>query len=482
MTPAAYAMLARAELSNFIERSTRFTPGDVGCSEASSFVAEFRVEVQYPVRGVLSEVTYPGRIEHDPSDLRVESHDEYNLISNSLLKEAEGHLQCVRDLGKTIAAARYADHVQQIQLHRYHRRALLTYTCPSCSGCGNVTCSSCDGNGGHTCSFCNGSGSCVETEWETDHHGHSHGVTRHRSCSYCNGSGRQTCSSCHGSGTETCGACQGLGELTQIGIPLLVVDPVYRLASVTPNDPDVVYALETYATLPCVSDGWATLRHRIIEVGETQRRVVETVDFSCPFFKGTAAVGRVTGRMVVFGNKCTVSDAGNLTESLVRPDLDVLRAAIGQLRWYDVPMLRHVQEIAHLFMESEVHQSAVLYAPARWNAESGYEELANRLSRSLSPNYLRDTIQSIETVATWTSGSHEYYVGLGALAIGVSFFLYQVAHERPVVAVAGAVGIYFLSSWVRRWMTASRLRWIGGQSLVDFVARRGLIRKLWFGW
>src|ERR1019366_10542544 len=91
-------------------------------------------------------------------------------------------------------------------------------------------------------------------DWETDpfHSDETHYV----SCSWCMGSGHQTCSNCDGSGTETCSTCEGQGVLTRIGTPVLVVDPTYRLAQCEPNDQDVVHAIESYATLTQVGNGW----------------------------------------------------------------------------------------------------------------------------------------------------------------------------------------------------------------------------------
>lgn len=482
MTPETYATRAKAELASFIERSTRFTPGEVTFAEEESFATEFHVEVVYLIRGMLSERTLPGRHAPEASDLGAETANEYNGVSRSLLKEAEGQLERVRDLGRMITTSRYGKHIDRFELHRYHRRVLMTYTCPSCAGVGTVTCSSCEGQGSFTCSSCGGSGHDWVTHHETDHHGHTHVTSHLESCSACGGSGHQTCSTCGGSGRETCGTCKGLTVMTDIGTPVLVVDPAYVLASVVPKDPEVVHALEVFATLPRVGEGWARAHARIVEVEDELRRVVESVAFRCPFYRGTVAVGNVTGRMVVFGEKCSVSDAAHLLENLVRPDLEVLQAGIRQLRWYDVPMLRHVQDLARLFMESEVHQQAIEQVHPRWTPGSDHEDLANRLSRALSPDYLRDAIKSVDTVTIWTCTSHDYCIGLAAILIGVTFLMVEIVQGQVIVALAGAEVIYFLSAWLRWWMTHTRLRWIGGQAMVDFAVRRGLARKSGFGW
>jgi hypothetical protein len=477
-----YAESAKVEISDFVERSTRFVPGNIRFSGEQSFVVKFRVDVRHQVSGLLSEHIYAGRIGHSHFDLIVESSDEYQTVSSSLVKEAEGRLDTVRDLHEMMLGSQYAAYVERFEFHRYHRRTIFTYTCPNCSGSGTVTCSGCGGSGHTSCTSCGGSGSQLVTHHETDHNGDSHSTSHFESCSWCMGAGHDTCASCGGSGTETCGTCLGHGILTQIGTPLLVVDPTYNLAAVEPNDIDIIHALESYATLPHIGDGWAQQQHRAVEADEERRCVIDRVNFTCPFCKVYLSVEGTSGRMVVFGDKCTISDAGNLIENLVRPDLGVLTAAIAKLRWFDMPMTWHVQRIARQFMESEVHQFAVQGAPARANTPVDYRDIANRISRALSQEYLHDAMRNMETVAKWTSASHAYFIGLVTLIFGVPFVMHQIWSDHFFLAVISALGVFLISGLVRWQLTLYRLRWIGGQHLVDFAARRGIKSRFKFTW
>ena len=91
------------------------------------------------------------------------------------------------------------------------------FTCPNCSGVGEVVriCYSCNGSGREVCLQCAGSGiiscySCNGTGTRRDFN-----LNRLEKCSYCDGKGKEICSSCGGQGGRVCFRCDGTGRVVE---------------------------------------------------------------------------------------------------------------------------------------------------------------------------------------------------------------------------------------------------------------------------
>lgn len=467
-----YADAATKEISDFVERSTRFVPEDLRFSEVQCLDVSFCVEVLHQIRCSLAENTAAGRTQHSSDDLVAASSDDYTMLSESLRTEATGRLDVTRSLAKKISDGRYGQCVNDTNYGSYQRSVFFTYTCPTCSGTGNVTCDSCNGSGNHTCSHCGGMGSTIETHWETDHRGNSTSTTHSETCTWCMGSGHSTCSNCGGSGEVTCSTCKGHGELTDTATPVYVVNSRYSICEVSTDDRDVEYALNVRAQLPTIGESLASISSRNIETKEELRRVFEQVSFACLFFRANVSVNGNSGKMVVFGEKCLVSDAGCLIENLVQPDLAYLQDALTRVRWFDIPAMLYVQKIGRLFMESEVHQMAIEYAPPFGNSHDDYSELADRLAKSLSPEYLHSAVSSMERL-TALINSETRRVGWSITLPSVAAtMMHFVLLDSYFMAISAALGIGLLTGAVSQFLIKAQLRRTGAQRLEDFSLRR----------
>src|ERR1039457_6768969 len=83
-----YAAIAQAEITDFIQHSTRFDLGHIQFSEERGFIVEFRIDVQHHVKPNLSEETRPGRVAPDATDAKAESRVEYDRLAATVLREA----------------------------------------------------------------------------------------------------------------------------------------------------------------------------------------------------------------------------------------------------------------------------------------------------------------------------------------------------------------------------------------------------------
>ncbi len=471
-----YVDAAKKEISDFVERSTRFVPEDLRFREVQCLDVSFYIEVLHQIRCSLAENTAAGRTQHTSDDLVVASSDDYKMLSESLRTEAAGRLDVIRSLAEKISDGRYGQYVDDTNYGSYQRSVFFTYTCPTCSGTGNVTCDSCNGSGNHSCSPCGGMGTTLETHWETDHRGNSTPTTRSETCSWCMGSGHTTCSNCGGSGEVTCSTCEGHGELTDTATPVYIVNSRYSIYEVSTDDRDVEYALNMRAQLPTIGESLASISSRNIETKEELRQVFEQVSFACPFYRAHVSVNGSSGKMVVFGKKCLVSDAGLLIENLVQPDLAYLQNALTRVRWFDIPAIFYAQKIGCLFMESEVHQIAIEYAPSFDNNHDGYIELSDRLAKSLSPEYICSAVTSMERLTSTICSETQRVAWSISLPVVVATMTHFVLLNSYFMAISAVLGIGFLTSAVSQLLIKIQLRRTGAQRLEDFATRRNIHR------
>lgn len=478
----AYADTAKDEIAGFVERSTRFITEDLYFTDEQYLDVVFRVDVLHQLSCSLSESMATGKSQHSSDDLVVTSSDEYKMVAESLRTEASGQLDVVRNLAKKISNGRYGLYVDDANFGSYHRSAYFTYTCHTCSGSGNVTCDSCNGSGTHTCNHCGGMGSTLETQWETDHRGNSTSTTCSETCMWCMGSGHTTCPGCGGSGKVTCGTCNGHGEMTDTATPIYVATSRYMLSNVSPSDRDVEYALNVRASLPSIGESLAKMGGRTIEAKEELRQVSEQVVFTCPFFKAHVAVGSASARMVVFGEKCLVSDAGRLIETLVQPDLAQLQEAIARVRWFDVPTMLYAQKIGHLFMESEVHQLAIEQAPAYGKDPDDYSGLADTLAKSLSKPYLCHAVGCMERLAALINNETKRVMGLTATPIIIATLAHFILQDSYFVAILSAAGIGLTTSLIGQFLIKLQIRRTGAERFEKFSVRRKTHNPNLLGW
>ncbi|MQY51301.1 hypothetical protein [Rhodocyclus gracilis] len=481
---ANYADSAAKEVLDFVERSTRFIAEDLRFSEIQCSDVSFRVEVLHKIRCSLAENTTAGRVQHSSDDLVAASGAEYKTLSESLRTEATGNHDVISNLAKNILDGHYGQYIDDTNYGSYQRSVYFTYTCPTCSGAGNVTCDSCHGSGNHTCSHCGGMGSTSETHWETDHRGNSTSTTHSETCTWCMGSGHTTCSNCGGSGEVTCSTCKGHSELTDTATPAYVVNSRYSICEASTDDRDVDYALSVRAHLPTIDEYLASISSRNIETREELQQILEQVSFACPFFRAIVSINGNSGKMVVFGEKCLVSDAGCLIENLVRPDLACLQNALSRIRWFDMPAMLYAQKIGRLFMESEVHQMAIEYAPSFGNSHDDYNDIADRLAKSLSPEYLHSAVSSMERLTSTINGETQRAAWtIALLVVGVTM-VHFVLLDSYFMAMVAALGVGLLSGAVSQLLIKIQLRRTGAQRLEDFAVRRkthrpGLLALPW---
>jgi hypothetical protein len=482
MSAPAHASRSQTAIAAFLRDATRFDPGDIRFSSARTFDVSCTVAVRYDISACLAEETVAGGAECGDADVAVASQQQYAEVCQALLTEAEGRFDLMRELGERIAAQRYAAHTRSFEFHRSPRRALLVHACVTCAGSGSVSCRGCGGDGQVSCTSCGGMGSQTETVWTTDHKGDSVSETRSVSCSWCFG-GRVRCTHCGGSGTETCGGCAGTGNQTRIGAPVLLAAPDYEIDRIDPADePGVAEALLECAGLVRLEQQGLRLIHRNVRTEEENRRICESARFACQFSKMEVATSSAHGMVVTFGDDCRISDAGPLVESMVRADLDMLRAATARLRRFDFPMLRYTQRLATLVMQSEVHQAALAHATSCAGKPSAGRPLAAPLVRTLSPGYLDEAVDAIERVVHWTSASHAYTAAALGLATGAALMAHFFAGGHHVLGVAAAAAAFTVAGAIRWQLTWRRLRQVGGTCLVDFAASRGVRRRSSWSW
>lgn len=469
---ATYADTAKDEIADFVERSTRFITNDLHFSNEQCLDVAFHVDVLHQLKCNISESTAADRSKHSSDDLVVTSSEDYKMVAESLRTEASGQLDIVRNLAKKILNGCYGLYVDDANFGYYHRSVYFTYTCHTCSGSGNITCDSCNGSGTHTCSSCGGMGSTLETHWESDHRGNSTSTTRSETCMWCMGSGHNTCSDCYGSGEVTCITCNGHGEMTDTATPIYVVTSRYVFSKVSSTDSDVQYALNVRTNLPSIGESLSKIGSRTIEAREELRQVSEQVEFACPFFKTDVSVGSASAKMVVFGEKCLVSDAGGLIEKLVQPDLAQLQKAIESVRWFDVPTMLYAQKIGRLFMESEVHQMVIEQAQSYGNDTDDYSTLADTLAKSLSPSYLSDAVDCMEQLASLINKETKRMIWLTTAPIIIVTLAYFILQDSYFIAALSAAGIGVTASAVSQFLIKHQLCRTGSERLEKFSARR----------
>lgn len=464
-----YATTAQSLIRAYAEGLTRFDPEDIRFRDEQSTFVRFEVEVLHLIGASSTHDTRPGRVAGEDNDLVVQSKQEHEQVSALLCQEAEGRFDAIRHLRSSIERSGYGAAVASYPFFTYPRRSLFSYSCATCGGSGSVTCTGCGGSGTETCTHCGGMGSTWETETGTDLDGNTTHESVHTSCMWCSG-GQVDCTACGGAGSVECRPCAGSGALTDISTPTLVVTPHFSLARVDPVDSDVEYALKMYCTLPLVADK-ADLQTRDVVAAEEHRRIVERARFGCPFYKATVSVNLIPSRVVAFGRRCAISDADCLVENLVRPDLERLRHAVANLRWYDWSMLLYGQRIARLVMASEVHQLVVELAPARSDAEDPCAELSRRLSKALSPSYIRELLEHLERLVLCTTRTNRFLGWSFAVVVGTPVAM-NFVHQGSLVLAAGFVAVAGTAThFGHRFVSRLVIRWIGARRLVDFVRR-----------
>lgn len=467
-----YADLAKTEIANFVRRSTRFNLEDLRFADEECLEVLVNVEVLHQLSCSVSNSTVSGRPSPSADDRLAQSSAEYGALSESLRAEAYGQPDVVRNLAAKVTNGRYGQYCDDTSFGSYPGRVSFTYACPTCSGSGNITCNSCAGQGQNTCGFCCGSGSTWETKSEIDSHGNNTTTTESDFCRSCGGGGYQRCSDCGGDGENSCGACNGHGEMTDISTAAFVVRSGYTLAALSVADPNVDYALKWHADLPRIGESLAKMGNRTIEASENLRQVAESVDFTISFFRADVTVDTAKARMVVFGDKCFVSDAGCLVETLVKPDLQQLQEAVAEVRWFDVRAMRYAQKIGRQFMESEVHQLAIEKAPEHGANPDDYHDLSNSLAKSLSPAYLCQAVGSMERLAKLINLETKLVIGVTAALMAIAFGAYLIFLDEYFMAALLVFGAWVAASAISKFLIALQLRWIGAERFQQFSARR----------
>ncbi|GBG14265.1 chaperone protein DnaJ [Novimethylophilus kurashikiensis] len=464
-TKDEYAGLARKEIQRFIQRSTRFEPENVSFSSDNCLDVTFEVRVRHVLQMGTNHSTYTGIVEANPGDYVVQSAGEYDATVTSLISEAVNNPNILANLAPQIVQEGYGAYRDQKKVGHYSKRVIRTYTCARCYGDGEYNCTYCNGTRKQSCSWCYGTGYQTRTITTYDSNGHAQTGHRREACMYCDTTGRMTCNTCRGRGKLTCGDCGGHGRFTNVAEAEYFLKPDYKVVSINVDDADVTYALTVRADLPTVVNSVATLLHRDVVRDEPRRCVTEQATFSTKVYKSDVTVSSETSKMVVYGNKCAIADAGTLVEQLVTPDLEALELTLLSFSIFNIKKMFGLAGAGRSFMQSEVHQQAVEHAPASFHVAADLAPLSDKLAKALQPEYLLRALLSLKQMksaikSTWL---------LLFLAITSVVLLWKGLGSNQAVDVTDLmvngvvmVGMAWLISAMMSWC---HIRWIGGKRL-----------------
>lgn len=274
--------------------------------------------------------------------------------------------------------------------------------CGSCGGSGEVSCSTCGGCGQCSCGFCGGSGQVMDTEWYTDHDGHSHSRTVWRSCSFCFG-GRTTCSSCGGSGSYTCGSCGGSGQLTcgscsGTGRRTLTGGAETRLEASFRYQLDgrLPEWVKDYLKARAGHADVAKLgRVKMTGLGIDKEKSLAKTEYVAmvPYMELVVKLRGVEYTLKLIGVEPRICDAGNIFQTMLQPDADALVAAGRGWQVLNPFYYRRVERAVSTFAESEVNQKLISQRAAGKRGE----HLVKALDNMVSEEYVNTACAGLQT-------------------------------------------------------------------------------------
>jgi hypothetical protein len=376
--------------------------------------------------------------------------------------------------------------------------------CPRCGGSKRVNCQSCHGSGTRNCSYCHGSPviyktvhsrsemtGAATTQQVFDHH-----------CYYCHGSGNEDCPTCGGEktvwcnacsddGQVTCDVCNGMRKVTDVFTLSVCATPRHLLSiSEDDTDKDVVQALNKVKS---VLDSYTTeLIRTSLEAYPEKRYVIDAYRATVPFAKFTTTYERKEYNWVLFGKEPERLDSGNILDTILQPDLEVLKGATSIKSFF----LSEAKRIKN-FMKSEANQDLFdcdaknCQGKNNQNLDVRAERVREQIGRSFTPEYIKDSIAAMEKrVRSICFRSHfKWFVLLYILSIIVGLVWVGILgargtyldHAKSDAIVIGVTFLtFFIGSFFARSSRTKYLKKIGTSHLSKWANATKLNKSKWF--
>lgn len=513
-----YSTSCGAVASAYLEQSTRFDVKDVRILQAQPVRRAFSIRIRHELEVVAEANDHHGRHPPGNGDTATADWAWYQEQVNEQTRAEFKRGATLDDLIATVNSRPYAAISERTHIRTHPRRFFHTYTCKGCSGAGKVACHTCSGSGrvscgrchgsGRTsCTTCHGSGTIQQHRTVRDYNGYTRSETQTRTCSSCSG-GRVRCSSCGGSGKQRCGTCGGTGQLTCSGcsghgcLTKITATHTYTRPRFSGHYPE---GTPDYVHEALCKVGFATLaQHGDITlngvVEDRDRSAVEFVyDCVMPFCELDVEVMGVRSHWVLFGKTPQIFDAGGALEALLKSDIEQLHAmAHSRKRW--LPWFHAAARKAVTpFLASELNQEIVKADTAGLTTE----QILERVNRSVSVTYIRDTLQDLQksvTIAAWWSRL-KWTLAFALLSLPAAVLGSAWLHrDRPLDVFTSAPQLFMYSpgpsgiQWTMglltipftlfgwffaRWMSRRWLKKSGGKIAVAWADRRGLLMGKW---
>lgn len=461
---------ARQEILDYLERTTRFSPRNIDIASAREQDIEFQVDVTHQISCTPSMTTLAGKVSPGADDYLAEHEKSFDAALPVLAAEALAAPGLGVQLEREVNSNGYGKYSTPYAFGTYHRSVVRSYPCGSCAGAGRVKCHTCQGSGDDYCTYCQGTGMDEEDEYDS-----STGQTRSVSvcCGFCSGSGKADCDTCKGKGTLKCRTCQGHGILTDKATFPYQVTPTYTVRLLGQTNAEADYALNARVDLAAIGKALAKPGSRDTLVdSHSILAVQERVSFRAPMLTAQVTVeGKSSRKVVVFGLTCLVTDSGGLVQTLVEPDLQLLRERLNNLRLFGMVKGLKAQWAAFQVMRSEVHQETIAMAPALEGAQD-LTPISDSLAKALTSDYLRDCITSMERTCKMVESAWRqicWLIIMGWTAYE-SYFQIQLERYFETAVLVGAMG--FVAHLISKGMCWVNLTLIGGLRLPRFFKRQ----------
>lgn len=407
-TQSEFLLQSKKRLAAFIESSTRFSITDIRFMSSVECMEYFDVEAAFTLDTVASTRDVVGVVHGREMDFETADWSLFEEKVKEALKAETNRTETLTELQEYILKKQYGEVRERILFREYPQNFFHSYACNTCHGHGEVTCGRCGGGGRTRCNFCSGSGTVqvLESKQVRDYSGHYRTESRYvsRSCTGCGGGGWVTCSGCGGTGNITCSSCSGHGYFTKITAIQTLVAPQYHALFGSTSPTYVKDAIENKAGLLNILNGYVKQLQMAVAIDEPQHLLRLTIHFQAPFGKLDVSALDVNTTSIIFGYNVTIFDTGHIIEKLVNGDFERL-TEIDSFKYQISPSF-HKQALTVLsnFMESEIHQEALRISSAQGHKIADTNEIYEALNRSLSVEYITQSLKGINKVARVVKG------------------------------------------------------------------------------
>lgn len=498
-----YAILCRTTVQKYIAEGTRFGDKDLEVVSVSTNVAQTKLWGTFELKTQCYEHISPGRSSPVGADVEAYSRDEFYRVQDDILSEyladhsrftklldalKKGYTAYLHGHKKCFDVAAYEVHYE-LECSSCGGHGNLR--CGGCSGHGEVTCGSCGGGGRTHCSSCGGSGQTVQTEWTTDHDGHSHARTAYHSCSFCcggqvtcsscGGGGRETCGRCGGSGEVTCGTCEGSGRRTKTGGVESILEASFKY-QVRDGVPDWVkdYLSSRAGHLDLAKLGMVDLTHLVV-IKETSVGKAEYMSYVL-FAEVVVKLRGVehTLRLIGLAPTPRICDAGNIFQAMLQPDAEALHE-IGGWWWQalDPFYWKRMEPIVATFAQSEVNQKLIDELRYSRSTAKIVKALDNNVSEAYVDTAQTGLITALKRAGAWSSVYRFFWMmvftwpaTLLLLWVREMFTTHRVPQAQEVIVLLRADSFWDFMLMV---VAAALLGW-GVRRVSDWSSRLWLYR------